>query len=270
MSPAALASRELLPAPEPLSLLAGDWAEANQEHRFADSLRSARLAYQPIVGARSSRTFGYEALLRTSEGSLGGPAAVIRVAQRLGLGHEVGRLVRRQLAHFVAAGMAPDHALFFVNTVASDLLDPHLLAPAAALSSWAPRVVLELGSDAGLLRVGSLSRRLAALRAMGYRICFEEASWQEGCGVDVLDLVGPDIVRLAREVAHDIDFSPDPRRRAARTIARASARGCLVVAGLVETAAERETLLDLGVDLLQGYLVGRPAAWQAARGGRTC
>lgn len=268
MSLGATASNELPPAWGTRDLLAGGRIVGDLERRFTAALRSAWLVYQPIVCARTGHTLGQEALLRTREASLASPPAVIRAGQGLGLGDEVGRLVRRHLAHFIGTGVSPDHAVFFVNTVASDLLDPHLLAPAAALSVWAPRVVLELGSDPALLRVGSLSRRLAALRALGYRICLEEASWQEDCGVDVLGLVDPDIVRLAREVAHDIDFSPDQRRRAARTIARASARGCLVVAGLVETAAERDTLLDLGVDLLQGYLLHRPAPWRAAGTGR--
>jgi len=34
--------------------------------------------------------------------------------------------------------------------------------------------------------------------------------------------------------------------------------GMLVVAEGVETPAEREVLVDLGCDLLQGYLFGRP------------
>jgi EAL domain-containing protein (putative c-di-GMP-specific phosphodiesterase class I) len=34
--------------------------------------------------------------------------------------------------------------------------------------------------------------------------------------------------------------------------------GVLVVAEGIETAAERDALLDLGCDLLQGYLFARP------------
>jgi EAL domain-containing protein (putative c-di-GMP-specific phosphodiesterase class I) len=35
--------------------------------------------------------------------------------------------------------------------------------------------------------------------------------------------------------------------------------GCLVVGEGVETRDERECLMNLGCDLLQGYLIGRPS-----------
>jgi EAL domain-containing protein (putative c-di-GMP-specific phosphodiesterase class I) len=40
--------------------------------------------------------------------------------------------------------------------------------------------------------------------------------------------------------------------------------GILVVAEGVETPAEKDVLVDLGCDLLQGFLFGRPAPQQAA------
>ncbi len=170
--------------------------------------------------------------------------------------------MRRKLAGFLASGVAEDHAVFFMNVIASDLLDPHLHAPAAALSSWASRVILEITDGPELRRVSDLGLRLAALRGLGYRVALEESA--VGDGLESLAVVDPDVVRIGRGLVRGIGGSAEQRRKVASTIARASARGCLVVAGLVESALERAVLVDLGVDLLQGFFFKRPAAWHAA------
>ena len=234
------------------------------EPRVTSALRSAWLAYQPIVFARNSNVFGHEALLRTREGAFSAPPALLDAAGRFGLRPEVGRLVRRMLAGFLTSGVAEDHVVFFMNVIAADLLDPHFLAPAAALSSWASRVILEITDGPELHRVRDLGLRLAALRGLGYRVALEESA--AGDGLESLAVVDPDVVRIGRGLVRGIGNSAEQQRKVASTIARASARGCLVVAGLVESAQERAVLVDLGVDLLQGFFFKKPAAWRVVPG----
>lgn len=229
------------------------------ERRLSAALRSASLAFQAVVCTGSERIFGHEALLRAEEGWFDGPEEIVRAAAQVGLRHEVGRLVRRRLVHFMDTGVADDQAVFFVNVTGSDLLDPHLYAGSAALSSYASRVVLELTDGPELRRVAGLSKRVAALRQVGYRFALEEAS-QGPDTLSSLDLVDPELVRVGRGGVRGLEHSPEIRRRVTQVVSRASARGCLVVAGRVETASERNALRDLGVDLLQGYFVQHPGA----------
>jgi EAL domain-containing protein (putative c-di-GMP-specific phosphodiesterase class I) len=44
--------------------------------------------------------------------------------------------------------------------------------------------------------------------------------------------------------------------------------GILVVAEGIEKEGERRVLVELGCDLLQGYLFGRPEAWLGEGAGR--
>lgn len=230
------------------------------EQRLSGALRSASLAFQAVVCTGSGRIFGHEALLRAGEGWFDGPEEIVRAAAQVGLRHEVGRLVRRMLARFIATGAADDQEVFFLNVVGSDLLDPHLHARSAALSSHAWRVVLELTDGPQLRRVSGLAKQVAALRQVGYRFALEEAS-QGPDPLSSLDLVDPDLVRVGRGRVRGLEHSSEIRRNVAQVVSRASARGCLVVAGRVETASERNALRDLGVDLLQGYFVQHPGAW---------
>jgi EAL domain-containing protein (putative c-di-GMP-specific phosphodiesterase class I) len=55
------------------------------------------MAYQPIVG-RDGVTFGYEALMRSSEPTLPHPGAVLSAAERLGRLSDVGRRTRELVA----------------------------------------------------------------------------------------------------------------------------------------------------------------------------
>ena len=59
--------------------------------------------------------------------------------------------------------------------------------------------------------------------------------------------------------AHGIDADATLQAMAAAFIAFASRTGTTIVAEGIETEAELNALLDLGVHLGQGYLLGRPS-----------
>ena len=68
----------------------------------------------------------------------------------------------------------------------------------------------------------------------------------------------PDIAKIDMSLVHGIDA--EPRKQ---SIVRSMTRLCdelgtLVVVEGVETTAERDTLVDLGCDLLQGFLFAKP------------
>jgi EAL domain-containing protein (putative c-di-GMP-specific phosphodiesterase class I) len=56
-----------------------------------------------------------------------------------------------------------------------------------------------------------------------------------------------------------VDLTPVKRRLIGSMVTVCKEMGTLVVAEGVETEAERTTLVDLGCDLLQGFLIARPA-----------
>jgi EAL domain-containing protein (putative c-di-GMP-specific phosphodiesterase class I) len=97
--------------------------------RFLDTMW---IAFQPIVDARTRKTFGYEALLRSNEAALPHPGAVLAAAERLDRLPELGRRIRDLAA--VAFEHAPPDALMFVNLHTRDLLDPLLTSESAPLS----------------------------------------------------------------------------------------------------------------------------------------
>ena len=61
-------------------------------------------------------------------------------------------------------------------------------------------------------------------------------------------------------IIRDIDKSQDKQQIVSNIVSYAHGRNMQIVAEGMETAAELETVLALGVDLLQGYFLARPAA----------
>ena len=81
----------------------------------------------------------------------------------------------------------------------------------------------------------------------------------------IRDSFQPDLIKLDMDLVRGIDADA-PRRHIVNHLVRLCADlGVAVIAEGVETAAERNALLDLGITLMQGYLFARPAMGGAAR-----
>ncbi|MET0384616.1 MAG: EAL domain-containing protein, partial [Polyangiales bacterium] len=225
--------------------------------RFDRALSALYMVYQPIVSWSRRAPFGYEALVRSGEGSLPHPGAIFEAAEQLGRTSELGRRIRSQCGAPLA--MADQDIVLFVNLHSRDLLDDALYDPRAALTPWATRTVLELTERAAIDGISDIVPRIAHLRRLGYRIAVDDIGAGYS-GLNSFATVQPDFVKLDITLVRGLHNDP-VRRRLVRLLAElCSDLGIFVVAEGVETASERDALIELGVDLLQGYLFARPAA----------
>lgn len=222
---------------------------------FERALSQTFVAFQPIVSWRDRAVYGFEALVRANGRPLGGAEELVRAAESAGSMRALGRTVRGAVAKVACS--ASDDAVLFVNVHADELLDPELAAPLSPLSLVAPRVVLELTEQATVGRGPELRERLAALRRLGYRIAVDDL----GAGYSSLDLLAeirPDFVKLDMSLVRRLDRDERRRRIVGHLLALLEDLGTKAVAEGVESAGERDALLDLGSPLLQGYLFGAP------------
>ena len=225
------------------------------EQRFARAIDSAWMAFQPIVDMRLKKVFAYEALLRTDEQSLRRPDIFIATAERLDKIHLLGRTVRR--AVHKAAVDAPDGVLLFVNVHGLELTDEQLFSSEYGLAPIAKRVVLEITERTGLDAAAGPTR-VAMLRKLGYRIAVDDL----GAGYAALGALAtlePEIVKLDMSLIRDIERHPVKQRVVAAIANLCRELGSRVIAEGVETQAELETCTNAGVDLIQGYLLAKPA-----------
>jgi EAL domain-containing protein (putative c-di-GMP-specific phosphodiesterase class I) len=219
------------------------------------ALDSMWMAYQPIVHAATGSLFGYEALLRSEEPTLPDPGALLDAAERLDRLHEVGRVVRERASRSMHS--LPPPTLLFVNLHAADLKDETLFSPTAPLTAIAARVVLEITERASLDAIGDVPSRVARLREHGFRIAIDDLGAGYS-GLTSFTRLAPDFVKLDMSLIRDIHKTPVKRKLVHFVTALCRDLGVTVVAEGIEVVEERDTILELGCDLLQGYLLGRP------------
>lgn len=241
--PPAPPPRDLRPAGEEIAL-----AEA-----FDDSLAQLWVGFQPIVAWGARRAYGYEALVR-SGGALGRPPELLAAAEKLGRLTDLGRAVRRRVAAQAAA--APQGALLFVNLHARELEDPELLDPASPLAQVAGRVVLEITERVALEEVADIVACVERLRELGYRLAVDDLG-AGYAGLSSFASIEPDVVKLDMSLIRGVDVNPLKQCVVRSVVRLADELGIQVVSEGIELPAERDSLVALGCDLLQGYLFGK-------------
>ena len=237
----------------PARAQAGDRASLTAS--FDRALASLWMAYQPIVNARDRTLFGYEALVRTSEPTIPHPGALLDAAERLSRLDDLGRLIRATSAGPIAG--APERGLLFVNLHARDLVDETLFDPNSPLSQVASRVVLEITERASLDDLKDVRARVADLRSLGYRIAIDDLG-AGYAGLNSFATLEPEIVKLDMSLVRDVHKQPTKQKLIRSMAALCKDMGMTVVAEGVETIEERDAVVELGCDLLQGYLFAKP------------
>src|SRR5688572_16976110 len=222
---------------------------------FGRCLTSLWMAYQPIVLWSKQRVYAYEALLRSREPTLPCPKAVLDAADRLDRVHELGRAVRASVARDIHT--FPENMQVFVNLHPMDLLDDDLVGGTCPLTKHSRRVVLEITERATLEGMHDIRQRVASLRSLGYRIALDDLG-AGYAGLTSFAHLEPDIVKVDRSLVQDIGSDRTKQKLLSSLAQLCGQLDMSVVCEGIETYEERDTLLGLDCDLLQGYLFARP------------
>jgi EAL domain-containing protein (putative c-di-GMP-specific phosphodiesterase class I)/GGDEF domain-containing protein len=233
-----------------------------------------RAAYQPIVALgtlpRHDRVVAVEALARWArpDGAGVAPARLVAAARRAGLADALGgavlaqgldELVRRRAAGNVTLGLA-------VNVVPEQLARPGFAADVfralAARDVEAPALTLELPAAGGLEGVPEAPAALRELRAGGVRIVLDNfgATGLSLASLRELPLTG---VKLDRSLTAELGGDDRLVVAAARLAARLGLH-CTAVG--IETPEQLDAARALGMDAVQGHLLGRPEGGAAPLG----
>lgn len=225
------------------------------ERELEVALDGLIMAYQPLVSAQSEEVIGYEALMRPQHANLSNPPALLKAAERVGRLTDVGRRVRELAPQTFAA--RSNRGLLFVNLHPAELQDPELLSAHAPLTAMADRVVLEITERRGLEKLPNTERIVAELRERGFRIAVDDLG-SGYSGLNNFAVLQPEFVKLDMTLIRGIDTDNLRQKLVSSLSNTCSELGIFVVAEGVETAAERDAVAALGVDLFQGYYFGRP------------
>jgi EAL domain-containing protein (putative c-di-GMP-specific phosphodiesterase class I) len=224
--------------------------------QLTEALGAAWMAFQPIVRASDLGLFGYEALFRTDAAEMKNPMLVFEAAERLRRVIEAGRVVRSRVASSLPA-LQPGTSVF-VNLHPLEIADHALLSDDGPLSAGAGRIVLEITERASLDAVPDARSHIHRLRERGFRIAVDDLG-AGYAGLSSLAMLEPDVVKLDVSLVRGVHAEPVKRKLISSLSSACHDLGIVVLAEGIETAEERDAIAALGVDLLQGFLLGRPA-----------
>lgn len=236
---------------------AGDGSpDAQLERVLKRAMEGLYLVFQPIVSWTEREIVAYEALVRTCEPELARPDLLFSAAERLDQVIPMGRRIRRGVAQLVAT--APERVSLFVNVHGGELADPELYDANSPLSRVAHRIVLEITERWSLDGFHDIGERVSALRELGFRVAVDDLG-AGYAGLTSFARLRPEVVKLDMSLIRGVNQDPT-RQHLIRSLNGACRDlGIRVVAEGVETREERDTLVALGSNLLQGYLFSKPA-----------
>jgi diguanylate cyclase (GGDEF)-like protein len=245
---------------------ASDISRLNLAAELRVALREGQLTvhYQVQADLATSAIRGAEALVRWQHPRRGllTAAEFIPAAEQTGLIGEIGRFVleeaARQWQEWKALGIVMDIA---VNLTAVDLLDPQLPDEIQTLLARyglpAEYLVLEITERSLLRDERHTKQALEQLHRLGARLSVDDY----GTGYSSLAYLRnlrAHQVKLDGTFTQGIPGDPADEAIVRSTIELAHKLGATVVAEGVETPEQWHHLADLGCDIAQGYLIGRP------------
>ncbi len=212
--------------------------------------------FQPIVEMTSGQVLGYEALTRFDDGTP--PDRVFREASDAGMGIDLKCATIE--AALAASAPLPTGTFLDINVSPDMVLAGEPLH--SLLRRSRTRVVLEITEHVGVDDYGALRKALADL-GTDVRFAVDDAGAGFASLRHILELA-PSHVKLDRALVTRIDTDPARQALVAGLVHFAGEIGAMLIAEGVETRGERDTLLRLGVQVGQGYLLGRPAPAEPA------
>jgi EAL domain-containing protein (putative c-di-GMP-specific phosphodiesterase class I) len=221
---------------------------------FENALEKLHMHYQPIVSWSQQRVVGWEALVRSGDEQMPHPGALFEAAERLARVLDLTRKIRT-LAPTPFEGQSTS---LFVNLHVKDLEDDDLYREETALAKMASHVVLEITERNALDQIRDLRARIARLRELGFRIAVDDLG-AGYAGLNTFSVLEPDVVKLDMGLVRDVHASPTKQRLVGSMTQLCRDLGMEIVAEGIECVEERDTLIELGCDLFQGFLFARPS-----------
>lgn len=233
------------------------------------------MAFQPIVDVSTETVFAYEALVRGQDG--GGAGSVLAQVSPENR-YAFDQLCRTTAIEWASnLDLTADGASLSINFLPNAVYEPRAciratLAAAMRTSFPVSRIIFEFTENEAM-DIDHILNILRSYRAMGFKTAIDDFG-AGFAGLGLLSKFQPDIVKLDMALIRGIDIDRVKRVIVSNTLNMLRDLGVEPVCEGVETLGEYAVLRDLGVSLMQGYLLGRPmieglspVSWPGRNGG---
>jgi EAL domain-containing protein (putative c-di-GMP-specific phosphodiesterase class I)/GGDEF domain-containing protein len=222
-----------------------------------------RLVYQPVYAMRTGELTGFEALMRLDDKELGAvpPSEFIPAAEQAGLIASIGEWALEEACR--SAAMWPSHLVVAVNLSPAQFLAGTIVQTVRASLErhQLPSYRLEVEITEGTLMKDSdlVLGQLRILREMGVGVALDDF----GTGYSSLSYLWKfpfSKLKIDRSFVLALEQSLSAKGILRSIVKLGHGLGMTVTAEGIESPRQLTSLRELGCDLAQGYLLGRPAA----------
>lgn len=225
---------------------------------------SFQLRFQPINRIDTGITTHHEVLLRlrSDDGKLLSPDAFLPSAVRFGLMSEIDLWTIRHAAEAYAEHIEECPTLRLSINLSANAFENDDLArfveTAFIMHSVPPkRIIFEITESLAVRRPRHVERQISELRALGCKLALDDF----GTGYSsfsYLQKLHFDYIKIDGAFVHDIMNNPVDQKMIKLIAEIGREANMRTIAEYVQNAESLELLGELGVDLAQGYFVGRP------------
>ena len=217
------------------------------------------MAFQPIVDVVSGTTFAHEALVRGPGGE--GAYTVLSAVDATNRYAFDQQCRVKAIESAAKLGLSDKGAYLSINFIPSAVYEPRAcirLTLDAARQTGFPleRMIFEF-TEAEKLDTAHLLNILRTYKAIGFKTAIDDFG-AGYAGLQLLTQFQPDIVKIDMDLVRGIDASPVKQSILRHTLRLLEELAITPVCEGVETLEELRALQDLGVRLIQGYLLAKP------------
>ena len=215
--------------------------------------------YQPVVCFATGEVAGYEVLARSQSEGLRTAFDLFSAAERSGLERELSELCRDV---GVTQGRAfASNLPLFLNTHAREIASSTLTHSLIKLREENPTALIVLEVHEGAVCDYTGMRELnSILRDLKIGLAYDDFGQGQSRLMELMD-VPPDYLKFDMQLIRGIDKATSVRQRAIESLVKMTREiGSCPLAEGVETIGEANTCFELGFQLVQGYLFGKPAS----------
>ena len=220
-----------------------------------------RLAYQPIIDAKSGQTVCHEALVRmfSDDGKPISAALFVPMIEQMGLASELDQLVLdmaiREMENAPDLSLAVNISGFTASHADWPDYMRHILE---SRPDVAKRLIVEITETAVLSDVAEARRLVDTLRTLGVRVSLDDFG-AGSTSIRYLRELNLSIMKIDKDLLKDLLTNKEQQHLVAVLIDLARGLGIQTVAEGVETEEVAAWMKKARVDYMQGYYFGKPS-----------
>lgn len=226
--------------------------------RFIDR-QEVQFAFQPIVEVATGTVFAYEALMRPTCRELATVTDVMRLSRAQSKLYEIEKLTwNGVLKAFREQQAAIGNARVFINSIPNMVLQPEDMRTLNnQYSDLFPHLVVEIIESEQSDPTCMQEKHLFADK-WGSAIALDDF----GAGYSTessLLTIAPNFVKIDMSIVQGVDVDPNRQKLVSNILSYTHPRNMKVIAEGVETEDELRILMEMGVDLVQGFYFAKPS-----------